>query len=82
MKKTVPAVADDVRPAPQAAPQGESRPFYTVAEIQQRIPVSRRTIYSWRKAGWLPSVQTGSKILFHWPSVEAALLRRQRGGVA
>jgi hypothetical protein len=65
---------------PALPPQYE-RPFLTVAELQKKIPVSRRTIFSWRKAGWLPSVQAGgAKILFHWKSVENALLRQQRGG--
>jgi hypothetical protein len=62
---------------PALPPQCE-RPFLTVAELQKKIPVSRRTIFAWRKAGWLPSVQAGTKILFHWASVEAALLRQQR----
>jgi len=62
---------------PALPPQYE-RPFLTVAELQKKIPVSRRTIFAWRKAGWLPSVQAGTKILFHWKSVEDALLRQQR----
>lgn len=56
------------------------RDFLTLAEFQQRVPVTRRTIFTWRKQGWLPAVVTGGKILFHWPSCEAALLRRQTGG--
>ena len=63
---------------PALPPQYE-RPFLTVADLQKKIPVSRRTIFAWRKAGWLPSVQAGgTKILFHWKSVEDALLRQQR----
>jgi hypothetical protein len=62
-----------------ALPLEYERPFLTVAELQKKIPVSRRTIFAWRKQGWLPSVQAGAKILFHWKSVEAALLRMQRG---
>jgi hypothetical protein len=57
------------------------RDFLTLAEFQQRVPVTRRTIFTWRKDGWLPAVDTGGKILFHWPSCEAALLRRQKGGL-
>ena len=74
--------ADDAAETNSAVPQlqGE-RPFLTCAELQQKIPVSRRTIFAWRKAGWLPSVQAGgAKILFHWKSVEDALLHQQRGG--
>jgi hypothetical protein len=78
-KKNDAAATAEKIPAVPPQPQCE-RPFLTCAELQQKIPVSRRTIFAWRKQGWLPSVQNGAKILFHWPSVEAALLRRQIGG--
>jgi hypothetical protein len=76
-----PGAADfPAKKLPPLPPEYE-RPFLTVAELQKKIPVSRRTIFSWRKQGWLPSVQAGgTKILFHWKSVEAALLRKQHGG--
>lgn len=76
---TTPGAADfPAEKLPTLPPQYE-RPFLTVAELQKKIPVSRRTIFAWRKAGWLPSVQAGgTKILFHWKSVEDALLRQQR----
>jgi len=73
-----PGAADFPAEKLPALPQQHERPFLTVAELQQRIPVSRRTIFAWRKQGWLPSVQAGTKILFHWKSVEDALLRQQR----
>jgi hypothetical protein len=75
---TTPGAADFPAGKLPAFPPQYERPFLTVAELQKKIPVSRRTIFAWRKQGWLPSVQTGSKILFHWPSVESALLRQQR----
>jgi len=75
-KKSADAAAEKIPAVLQTLVE---RPFLTCAELQQKIPVSRRTIFAWRKAGWLPSVQNGAKILFHWPSVEAALLRRQSG---
>jgi hypothetical protein len=38
-------------------------------------------LFNWRMTGKIPCVRLGgSRILFHWPSVEAALLRHQRGG--
>jgi hypothetical protein len=77
---TMPGAVDFAAEKLPALPPQYERPFLTVAELQKKIPVSRRTIFSWRKQGWLPSVQVGSKILFHFPSVEAALLRMQRGG--
>jgi hypothetical protein len=88
MKKSVPAVADEARPAVAetpgtVAPQESDRAFLTTGELQRTVlPLSRRSIFEWRKKGIIPSVQVGGKILFHGPSVEAALLRRQTGGVA
>ena len=56
-------------------------PFVDEAECLRRVPVSRRTWYSWRTAGKVPTIKVGGRrCLFHWPSVEAALLRMQRGG--
>jgi hypothetical protein len=78
--QNTPGAADFSAQKLPALPAQYERPFLTVAELQKKIPVSRRTIFAWRKQGWLPSVQTGTKILFHWPSVENALLRQQRGG--
>lgn len=84
MKNAV-AVADDARPAvpetpPPAAPPQAERGFITTDELQKFLPLSRRSIFEWRKRGIIPSVQIGSKVLYHWPSVEAALLRHQNGG--
>jgi hypothetical protein len=52
-------------------------------EVLARVPVARRTFYDWRKKGLIPFIRIpGSRrILYHWPSVEMALLRLQRGGV-
>jgi hypothetical protein len=50
------------------------------ATVLRRIPVSRRTWFSWRTAGKVPTIKVGRRCLYHWPSVEAALLRMQRGG--
>jgi excisionase family DNA binding protein len=47
--------------------------------LRELIPVSRRTLWNWRKRGELPFVQVGRRVLFHYPSVERALLNRQRG---
>jgi hypothetical protein len=51
------------------------------AECLRRVPVSRRTWFAWRADGKVPTIKIGRRCLFHWPSVEAALLRMQRGGV-
>lgn len=55
--------------------------FIDERELLKRLPVSRRTLFTWRHSGKLPFVNVGGRRnLFHWPSVEAALLRMQRGG--
>ena len=54
--------------------------FIDEAECLRRVPVSRRTWFSWRVAGKVPTIKCGRRCLYHWASVEAALLRMQRGG--
>ena len=67
--------------ASQQATPGEAS-FINEKELLKRLPVSRRTLFTWRETGKIPCVRLpGSRrVLFHWPSVEAALLRRQNGG--
>jgi len=62
-------------------PHGD-RQFLTNSQLQEILPLSRRSIFEWRRKGILPSIQVGSKILYHRESVIAALLRQQDGGVA
>ena len=56
--------------------------FIDEKQLLTRLPVSRRTLWQWRETGKIPCVRVpgGRRVLFHWPSVEAALLRRQKGG--
>jgi hypothetical protein len=44
----------------------------------RRLPVSRRTLVDWKSKNIIPFIRIGRRCLYHWPSVEAALLRRQR----
>ena len=63
-----------------APPPGEAG-FIDEKELLKRLPVSRRTLFNWRTAGKIPFLRLGGRrVLFHWPSVEAALLRRQSEG--
>jgi hypothetical protein len=56
--------------------------FINEKQLLVKLPISRRTLFNWRMAGKIPCVRLGGRrILFHWPSIEAALLRYQRGGV-
>jgi hypothetical protein len=55
--------------------------FLNQKQLLARLPISRRTLFNWRMTGKIPCVRLGGRrILFHWPSIEAALLRYQQGG--
>ncbi len=72
--------------ATSSAAAGEQRTNQTAGiiideiECLRRVPVSRRTWYSWRRAGKIPTIKMGRRTLYDWQSVHAALLRMQRGG--
>jgi excisionase family DNA binding protein len=55
--------------------------FIDEPELRRRLPVSRRTIHNWRRAGKIPSIVIGRRVLFCWENVEEALRRLERGGV-
>jgi len=74
------AEASEETPPVVSPPAPAPGVFVTVKELQRILPLSRRSIYAWRKAGILPSICVGSKVIFHVPSIEAALLRHQNGG--
>jgi hypothetical protein len=54
--------------------------FIDESEMLKRIPISRGTLFNWRKSGKIPSVKIGRRCLYHYPSIESALLRMQSGG--
>ncbi len=64
----------------QSSAQQDESSFITEMQLLKKLSVSRRTVFSWRMAGKIPTVKLGRRTLYHWPSVEAALLRCQRGG--
>jgi predicted site-specific integrase-resolvase len=66
---------------PETAATGDKlAAFIDEKELLKRIPVSRRTLFAYRNSGKIPWVRLGGRrILFHWPSVESALLRQQKG---
>jgi hypothetical protein len=65
-----------------AGQTGEPAGFINENVILDRVPVCRRTLKAWRDAGKIPFAKIGKRVLYHWPSVEQALLRMQRGGAA
>lgn len=55
--------------------------FISADQLLRRVPFSRGTLRARMQAGKLPYIRLdGRKLCFHWPSVEQALLRAQRGG--
>ena len=60
-----------------AAPLG----FILYEQLRPRVPFCDRSLREAIRKGLIPSVLLpgGRRRLFHWPSVEAALLRMQRG---
>ena len=60
-------------------PAGEAG-FIDEKQLLARLPVSRGTLCNWKAKGFLPFIKIGRRCLYDWASVQAALLRRQRGG--
>lgn len=60
---------------------GENGAILSERQMLGRLPICRRTLANWRLSGKIPYIKMDKRVLFHWPSVEAALLRLQRGGV-
>jgi len=52
----------------------------TTEQLRQKLQVSRRTISNWRERGILPAIKLpgASLVRFHWGTVLASLIRRQR----
>lgn len=92
--QTAPASAGVKLPAENQHPQAQLPPehqrcyesaselkaFLNEKELLALVPISRRTAFTWIQNGKLPCVKIGRRKLFHWPSVEAALLRQQVNG--
>lgn len=64
---------------PETTLASQEEKFLTEDQLLTRLPVCRRTIFNWIQAGKLPCVKIGRRKLYHWPTVEAALLRQQKG---
>ena len=59
----------------------EQSGFLDAAALLERLPISRGTLRNWMANGSIPYIKSGGRrILFDWPSVRDAMLRRQRGG--
>lgn len=74
-------------PPPLAPPREDLRNhvgrFITERELlRDFLPVSRRTLTSWKAKGWIPFIKApgGRRVLYDSASVRTALIRLQRGG--
>jgi hypothetical protein len=79
---TPPSATGTTKSAAVPGPESEAKVFIDTPEFLRRIPWSPGTLANYRKAGHIPYVQLGRRICYHWPSVEAALLRAQRNAEA
>lgn len=64
----------------QSAITASQDTFLTENEILKRVPVCRKTLFNWVKAGKIPVVKIARKKIYSWPNVQAALLRLERNG--
>ena len=64
----------------QMAAATSAEGFIDETEVLRRLPISRRTLFALRKAGKIPYVKLARRVVYHWGSVQEALLRLQRGG--
>ena len=76
-----PAAASEVPGMPGNEPVA-SETFIGFQELCRRIPLCERTLWDYVRRGRIPSIRLPGalRILFHWASVQAALLRLERGG--
>jgi len=64
----------------QAIPPG----FLSFRDLLAVLPLSERTARAEIQRGRIPVIRLprSRRLLFHWPTVEKALLRFQRGGIS
>jgi hypothetical protein len=53
--------------------------LWDIPELMRHVPLCRRSISNLRKRG-LPTIVLGRRVFFHPGSIEAWLMRKQRGG--
>jgi hypothetical protein len=53
--------------------------LWDIEQLMAHVPICRRSVHNLRKKG-LPTIVLGRRLFWHPPSVEAWLLRQQRGG--
>ena len=68
----------DLRDELYQTPPGEAG-FIDEKRLLAKLPISRRTLGTWKAKGILPYIKIGRRCVYDWASVRRALLRRQKG---
>jgi hypothetical protein len=67
-------------PDAQVPPSPETRAYLNIAETSNRSRLAVKTIYNWISLGRLGPREgvchVGRKVVIHWPTFEAAVMRR------
>jgi hypothetical protein len=70
----------------QVPPTLETRDYLNIAETSNRSRLAVKTIYNWISLGRLGPHEgvchVGRKVVIHWRTFEAAVMRRGTNGVA
>lgn len=73
-------------PDVQVPPSLETRDYLNISETADRSRLAVKTIYNWISLGRLGPREgvchVGRKVVIHWPTFEAAVMRRGANGAA
>jgi hypothetical protein len=73
-------------PDTQVPSSAETRDYLNITETADRSRLAVKTIYNWISLGRLGPREgichVGRKVVIHWPTFEAAVLRRSTNGTA
>lgn len=73
-------------PYVQISPTAETRDYLNITETADRSRLAVKTLYNWVSLGRLGPREgvchVGRKIVIHWPTFEAAVMRRGINGAA
>ena len=70
-----------VAPVLPPNPSASSPKFIDFAELARHVPLCERSLREAIRRGRIPSIRLpgARRVMFHWDSVQSALLRMQRG---
>jgi hypothetical protein len=81
-----PIQEDSAMPDVQISPTAETREYLNITETADRSRLAVKTLYNWISLGRLGPREgvchVGRKVVIHWPTFEAAVMRRGVNGAA